>query len=83
MFIKLAVLTSSSVIERKRDTMLANKNVFECQGQSVTHDELGPPNDRVYTVGLPGDQTAPRQTLDNVFCHDRLQRLPVAVAQSG
>jgi hypothetical protein len=53
MFIKLAVLTSSGVIERKRDTMLANKNVFECQGQSVTHDELGPPNDRVYTVGLP------------------------------
>jgi len=62
--------------------MLAQQNVFECEGQSITHDQLGPLNDCVYTMGFPGDKTAPRQTPNDIVRDDGLE-IPVSVAQSG
>jgi hypothetical protein len=77
------VSSPGRVVQRKRDTMLAKKNVLEREGQSVTHDEPRPLNDCVYTVRFPGDKTGPRQTPDDVVRHDGLQQVPIAVAQSG
>ena len=42
------VSSPGRVVQRQRDTMLTKENVLEREGQSITHDELGPLNDYVY-----------------------------------
>src|SRR6516162_6681837 len=57
-FVEYQIPTSSRVIQRKRDPMPANQNVLEAESQSITHDELCPVNNRIDTLGFPGNKTA-------------------------
>jgi len=51
--VEYQISTSSGVIQGERDTMSADQNVFEREGQSITHDELCTPNNGIHTLRFP------------------------------
>src|SRR5580704_3650136 len=62
--------------------MLAIENMLEREGQSITHNQLGPLDDGLHPALFPRNKAAPGQTPNDVLRHDRLQQVPVAGAQS-
>jgi hypothetical protein len=52
-FVEHQVPTPSRVIQGKRDTMSADQNLLEREGQSITHDELCALNNCIDALRFP------------------------------
>ena len=70
MFVENLALALGGVMQGKCQPSLPFEDVLQVESQSVTDDDLGPLDHRLYATGFARDSTVSRQSPDDVLRHD-------------